>query len=185
MSEEVYVCEICGGTFVGKPVIIDLDGYKAVVCPSCARKIRGRRLNKEEVKVRLREPKQAPLKKKIVRKQPKGVPLPRKKTKIEEVDYVEGYGNIIREAREELGLTVEQVAAALNIKSSLLRNIEAGKVVPPYEVARSIEKLLEVNIIQRNPERSSHAIPETGPPVISRPITLGEAIEVKKKRRKK
>ncbi len=185
MSEEVYVCEICGGTFVGKPIIIDLDGYKAVVCPSCARKIRGRRLNKEESKVHLREPKQAPLKRKISKKQPKGIPLPRRRPKIEEVDYIEGYGSIIRETREELGLTIEQVAAALNIKSSLLRNIEAGKVVPPYGIARNIEKLLEVNIIQRNLGRSSRAVSENGPPVASRPITLGEAIEVKKKRRKK
>ncbi len=185
MPEEVYVCEICGGTFIGKPVIIDLDGYKAVVCPSCARKIRGRSIKREELKVDLRKAKQAPLKGNIQRKKPKGIPLPKRKPKIEEVDYIEGYGSKIREAREELGLTVEQIATALNIKSSLLRNIEAEKVVPPYDIARGIEKLLEIDIIQRNPERSSHAITETGPPVISKPITLGEAIEVKKKRRKK
>jgi len=183
LSEEVYVCEICGGTFVGKPVIVDLDGYKAMVCPSCARKLLRR--EKKETKVSIRETKaEAPLKREPPRKPPKGIPTP-KRRKVEEIEYVEGYGGKIREARESLGLTIEQVAAALNIKASLLRNIEAEKVIPPYEVARSIEKLLEITIIQRNPERSASAVPETAPPVSIKSITLGEIVEVKKKRRKR
>jgi len=189
LSEEVYVCEICGGTFVGKPVIVDLDGYKAMVCPSCARKIMRKR-EKKELRVQLKDTRaEAPLRREAPRKQPKGVPVPgqkqRKRMNVEEIEYVEGYGNRIREARESLGLTIEQVAAALNIKASLLRNIEAEKVIPPYEVARSIEKLLEITIIQRNPERSSSALPETAPPPSLRSVTLGEIVEVKKKRRKK
>ncbi len=185
MSEEVYVCEVCGGTFIGKPVIVDLDGYKAMVCPNCARKLLRRR-EKKEVKVTIKETKaEAPLRREPPRKPPKGVPTPRRRKKVEEIEYIEGYGSKIRAARESLGLTIEQVAAALNIKASLLRNIEAEKVIPPYEVARSIEKLLEITIIQRNPERSSSALPETSPPVSVKSITLGEIVEVKKKRRKK
>ncbi|MDK2383548.1 MAG: helix-turn-helix domain-containing protein, partial [Candidatus Korarchaeota archaeon] len=160
------------------------DGYKAMVCPSCARKLLRKR-EKKEMKVAIRETKaEAPLKREPPRKPPKGVPTP-KRRKVEEIEYVEGYGAKIREARESLGLTIEQVAAALNIKASLLRNIEAEKVIPPYEVARAIEKLLEISIIQRNPERSASALPETAPPTSIKSITLGEIVEVKKKRRKR
>lgn len=185
MSEEVYVCEVCGGTFIGKPVIVDLDGYKARVCPKCARKLLGRKKRKE-VEVKIRETKgEAPLRKEPPRKPPKGVPITTRRRKMEEIDYIEGYGARIREARESLGLTIDQVAAALNIKASLLRNIEAEKVVPPYEVARSIEKLLEIEIIQRNPERSTSALPENAPSSAITSITLGEIVDVKRKKRRK
>ncbi len=184
LSESVYVCEICGGTFVGKPITVDLEGYKAQVCPSCARKIRKDRLKEKKVKIANTKA-EATLKREPPRKPPKGVPTVKKRPRIEEIDYVENYGSIVREARESLGLTVEQVAAALNIKASLLRNIEAQRVVPSYEIARNIEKLLEVSIIQRNPERSTSALPETSPQITLRSITLGEAVEIKKKRRKK
>ncbi|MCD6348127.1 MAG: TIGR00270 family protein [Candidatus Korarchaeota archaeon] len=186
LSEEIYVCEICGGTFIGKPIIVDLDGYKAMVCPNCARRLRKSKKDRKEVKVTIKDTKaQAPLRREPPRKPPRGVPVPKRRPRVEEIDYVEGYGGKIREARESLGLTIEQVAAALNIKASLLRNIEAEKIVPPYEVARGIEKLLEISIIQRNPERSTSVVPETGPPMPLRSVTLGEVVEVKKKRRKK
>lgn len=185
MPEEVYVCELCGDTFVGKPVIINLDGYEAKVCPKCARKLLGRREMKE-VKVAIKETKtDAPLRKEQPRKPPKGVPPSIGGRKVEEIEYVEGYGEKIREARESLGLTIEQVAAALKMKASLLRNIEAEKVIPPYEIARAIEKLLEIDIIQRNPERSASALPETAPHPTVKSITLGEIVDVKRKRRKR
>ncbi len=186
MSQEVYICEICGGTFFGTPVIVEIEGYKAKVCPRCARTLRRKQ---EERKVKIEDRKvEAPLRREPPRKPPKGVPKPARRVKRDEdIDFIENYGSIIREAREALGLTVEQVAGALNIKASLLRNIEAGKVYPPPEVAREIEKLLEVKIIERNPARFKEAEMEISGPTVNVPtrhITLGEAIEIKRKKRR-
>ena len=188
MSEGLYICEVCGGTFIGSPVLVELDGYKAQVCPRCSRKLLKR--SKEEKKVVIRDTRaEAPLRGEPPRKPPKGVPTPppKRRVSLEEIDYVDNYGKKIREAREALGLTIEQVAASINIKASLLRNIEAERIVPPYEVARNLEKLLDIEIIQRNPARSTSAIPETSPTqaLPTKGITLGEIVEVKKKRRKK
>ncbi len=186
MKQEVYVCEVCGGLFYGTPVIVEIEGYRAKVCPKCARSLR-RKQEEKKVKIEDRRVK-APLRREMPRKPPKGVPKPPKRPRVEDIDFVENYGNIIKEARESLGLTIEQVAGALNIKASLLRNIEAGKVYPPPDVAREIEKLLEVKIIERNPARSKEAELELSGPLSSLPssrITLGEALEIKKKKRRR
>jgi putative transcription factor len=178
LSGEVYVCELCGGTFYGKPVIVDLDGYKASLCNNCARKVK--KVKRKEEGVTLPQKKlEKPLEKPSLSK-PMELRIPKREK--EEIELVEDYGRKIREAREALGLSIEQVAAALNIKASLLRNIESERVVPSFEVARSIEKLLEVSIIQRNPERSY--VTSSAPQQVYSSITLGEAVEVKRKRRK-
>lgn len=181
LSGEVYVCELCGGTFHGKPSLVDLDGYKASLCGKCARKVeRGKKSDE-----RLPEPKAKELPKvKQQRVAPKGISALRRERRGIEVELVEDYGRRIKEVRESLGLSIEQVAASLNIKASLLRNIESERVVPSFELARDIEKLLEVSIIQRNPERMQ-AVSSASQQVSYRGVTLGEIVEVKDKRRKR
>lgn len=174
------MCELCGGTFYGKPVVVDLDGYKASLCAGCAKKVRRGKKNEErtpepQVEVRTARVKQP-------KGPPKEAPPPRRGRREGEIELVEDYGKRIREARESLGLSIEQVAASLNIKASLLRNIESEKVVPSYELARNIEKLLEVSIVQRSPERVE--VTSSAPQLTHRGITLGEIVEVKDKRRK-
>lgn len=181
LSGEVYVCELCGGTFHGRPVIVDLDGYKASLCGKCAKKIKkGKKADERVPETQIKEVPQAKQKKRL----PKEVSIPRRERKEAEVELVEDYGRKVREARESLGLSIEQVAASLNIKASLLRNIESERVVPSYELARNIEKLLEVSIIQRNPERMQ-VVSSASQQVTYRSITLGEIVEVKDKRRKR
>ncbi len=193
---QVYVCEICGGTFVGRPVVIDLGGYKATVCPSCARKIRASRRAAAKGGERVplsRRPVRAPLAEAPERMRPlKGAgakpkveaPKPRKRVRREpgpgEFTLVENYGQVLRRARQELGLTVEWVAEAANIKASLLRNIEAQKIAPSYRVARALERILEVKIITRGPPPEEEA-PSYAPPQPDRPLTLGEVLNIKKK----
>jgi len=192
---QVYVCEICGGTFVGRPVIVDLGGYKATVCPSCARRIQAsRRAARGRERVPLaKRPVRAPLAEAPERMRPlKGAgakpkveaPRPRRRARREpgpgEFALVENYGQVLRRARQELGLTVEWVAEAANIKASLLRNIEAQKIAPSYRVARTLERILEVRIITRGPPPEEEA-PSYAPPQPDRPLTLGEVLNIKKK----
>jgi putative transcription factor len=66
---------------------------------------------------------------------------------IEEFEYIEDLGRIIREAREKMGLTQEDLSRQLNEKVTIIRKIEAGEFNPPIELARKIEKLLKIKII--------------------------------------
>jgi len=181
---EVYVCEVCGRTVAGRPVRVRLDGYEATVCPSCARTLRGMEVKKwakpRGGRAILRERTRLGA---GVKPKPRAEGVKPKKSRRREVgeyELVEGYGEILRRAREELGLTVEHVAAAVHVKASLIRNIEAGKIVPSRRLARELEKLLEVKILVEHPgaEEALALQEEPGGPVR---LTLGEIVQIKKK----
>ena len=171
-KDQIYVCEVCGGTFIGTPVVVDLGSYKLTACPSCAKSLRASVKRKEEIKeekkpVKIRE---EPIR--TVRRSQPG-----------EVELVEGFGRIIKRAREDLGLTIDQLAKAIGIKSSLLRHIEAEEIIPSPEIAKSLERVLEVSIttkaiyaeeVEREHAESLHDKP-----------TLGEMIRIKGKEGKK
>lgn len=92
---------------------------------------------------------------------------------VEEFEYVEGFGRIIREAREEMGLTQEDLAKQLNEKVTVIRKIEAGEFNPPIDLVRKIEKLLKIKLIvpvEKDLEDISKYI-ERGKP--SKSISLG------------
>ena len=181
VKKQVYVCEVCGKTLFGVPIIVEIAGHRATTCPSCARRIRGEQLRlmeKAKSEVSLIK---APQKTQKTRKQAKPKPrivesLPR------EYELIEDFGTRIKKAREDLGLKIEHIARAINIKTSTLSKIEAGKIVPSYDVARALEKVLDIKIIIRGTSEVSVTRVETsGPPP---PITLGELANLKEKKRR-
>ncbi|MCS7135694.1 MAG: multiprotein-bridging factor 1 family protein [Nitrososphaerota archaeon] len=66
----------------------------------------------------------------------------------EKIDYVEGFHVRIRNARERMGLSQEELAAQLNEKVTLIKKIEQGEVKPSIELARRLEKFLKIQIIE-------------------------------------
>lgn len=181
-GERVYVCEICGKTIFGYPMTVKVAGYPSKVCPSCAKNIRKERLRPSQ---RTRSGKALALTKRKPTKRAKG-PTTRAgaRPRTEEYELVDDYGENIRRAREELGLKIEQIAESIRIKASLLRKVEAGRIAPSYEVAKAIEKLLDVDIIEK--KRSSGALEV----LASRredytPVTLGELVRLKEKKEKR
>jgi uncharacterized protein (TIGR00270 family) len=58
-----------------------------------------------------------------------------------------GADSIIRSARERLGLTQEDFARRLAVKTSLLQHWESGHSVPTIDQARGLEKALQVSLL--------------------------------------
>lgn len=56
------------------------------------------------------------------------------------------YGGIIKEAREDKGLTREEFASNLGIKESFLRNIETEQTQPDVNLQKKIERHLDVDL---------------------------------------
>ncbi|MEN2974065.1 MAG: helix-turn-helix domain-containing protein [Candidatus Caldarchaeales archaeon] len=66
---------------------------------------------------------------------------------VEEFEYVEDFGRLIREARERMGLTQEEFAKQLNEKVTIIKKIEAGEFNPSIELSKKIERLLKIKIL--------------------------------------
>jgi putative transcription factor len=97
------------------------------------------------------------------------------------LELVEDYGAKIRKAREQLGLSHEELGKRLNEKVSLLRKIETGKMEPDDKLAAGLEHLLKIKLIVPAKEAK---IPEAKiPKKPAREMTLGDLIQIKKKDR--
>ena len=57
---------------------------------------------------------------------------------------VKNYSQLIKNAREEKSKTQEELAKLLNLKTSLLTNMERGKYKPSVAMAQKLEKELHI-----------------------------------------
>jgi len=58
------------------------------------------------------------------------------------------YDQQIREAREGLGLSQEELAQSLNEKASLIRKLERGDILPSDDVRKKVERKLEISLVE-------------------------------------
>ena len=70
----------------------------------------------------------------------------------EEYEYVEDFGALVKQARESMGLSQEELASLVKEKATVIRKIEQGELHPPIELAKKLEKTLKIKIIQYSAE---------------------------------
>ena len=85
----------------------------------------------------------------------------------------EDFSDIIRKKREKLGLKQEQMAKRLAEKESLLHKIETGNIVPSMKLARKLEKILNVTLIEEQEVISQELKTKTNK------LTIGDMISIK------
>ncbi len=88
-------------------------------------------------------------------------------------EVVEGYGRKIREARVRKGMDVKELASRAGVKESFLRKVEHEEIPLPIDVAKKLERLLGIALVEEVEEERS------GTGVKSDRITLGDVIRVK------
>ena len=73
----------------------------------------------------------------------------RKKDMFDDMDEIASdYDDRIRDGRESLGLTQEELANQLNEKASLIRKLERGDILPSDDVQDKLEKKLEITLTE-------------------------------------
>jgi len=65
---------------------------------------------------------------------------------------VEGFANMIKEKRENLGLKQEQFAKKISEKTSLVQKIESGHLEPSLVLAKKISSFLKIKLIEEHQE---------------------------------
>ena len=93
-------------------------------------------------------------------------------------EMVENYGDAIREAREKIGLSTEDLGMKINEKESVLRKIELGKIAPNDLLVSKLERFLKIKLlVPVADEKVSQNLPKSA----SRELTLGDLMKADKK----
>ena len=129
-------CELCGQE--KELVQAEIEGIGMFVCRNCARF--GQVKESPEVQVKAV--------KKIIKKSTYSEPH------LEVTETIApDYAQKIRKAREKIGLTQEEFAKKINEKESLLHKMETNSFEPSLPLARKLEKLLGIKLIEKIEEK--------------------------------
>jgi putative transcription factor len=157
-------CEICGAEVSGPPQRIVIDGSTLEVCKGCAR------FGKPEDKWSPVPKKMIPAERAFTVRRPK----PRDHFK-DLVELVPDFGVKIREARESMGLSPEELGARIKEKATLLKKIEREEISPEDEVRKKLERELKIKLT----DQASDAKVKSGG--ASKGLTLGDIASIKRK----
>ncbi|MEW6063443.1 MAG: multiprotein bridging factor aMBF1 [Nanoarchaeota archaeon] len=150
-------CELCGKETILYDAIV--EGSLVKVCSECAR----------YGKVVVVEPKRVEEVERI------RVRLPEEN--VEEY-VVEDYAKRIKEARENLKLTQEELAKKIHEKESVIHKLEAGTLTPNLELAKKLEIVLKIKLIEGykgDYSRGKLDFKNTA-------LTIGDLLELKKEK---
>jgi len=64
-----------------------------------------------------------------------------------ESDLIEDYSRVIKEAREKVKLSQQDLAMKAKAKLSMIQKIEIGKMEPPIPLSRELEHILHVKLL--------------------------------------
>jgi len=143
-------CEMCGSET--SLVLANIEGVELKVCKNCSAfgKIVRRPIKTASIK-------------KIIQK-------PQKET-IEIVN--EDYSKLIREKREKMGLKQKELAKFLNERESIIHKMESNEYTPSIELARKLEKQLNIKLIEQKEIEPQNLKAKT------QEYTIGDIIKIK------
>lgn len=135
-------CEVCGSPLRTSPTRVEIDGAVMVVCGNCARL--GRQLGPSQSQSPV-----SPIS--AVKARPRTRPPPRQPAapRVDEPEYDvdPDYNLMIKQAREKLGLSQEQLGSLLNEKPSVIRMVESKKLKPDMTLTRKLSHELKINLL--------------------------------------
>jgi len=167
-------CEVCGRRIIGPPYKAMIEGAKMLVCGECAK-----------LGSVYWEAKTEPRLKKVAKRLPTSVLPPRKQPPLsvaENIELVDDFGTKVRQAREQMGLSHQDLGKKISEKVSVLRKIESGKMTPDNLLAEKLQHALRIKLLAPLSE------PKVPSKVLaSRPAspTLGDIAQVKKDKEKR
>lgn len=166
-----YYCEMCGRELdarTAKKAVV--EGSLLILCQDCYS-----RLSKTTT---VRE-----LPKQPARATPPPVTTPRRQSRpVEELEIVEDYATRIKSARESLGWTQDVLAQKVGESVLTIKRIEGGKLKPSVELARRLERVLGIKLLEPIVKEDKYISIDSGRP---EHLTIGDLINVEDKPRKR
>ncbi len=125
-----YVCEVCANPVTGAPRLTMIEGSLLQVCNSCSQ------LGTTFVERRLPE-------RRVLSPNPGSS---RRKLLEPEFELLIDFHKVIREAREKMGLSQEQLGLRIAEKTSVIKLLESGRLKPNIILARKLERFLKIQL---------------------------------------
>jgi putative transcription factor len=157
-------CEICGSDIKGNPIRVTVEGTVLDVCGKCAH------YGKPQDKWTPVSRKISPAERVIAAHKPKRDIF----DKLED-EIITDYAQVIKKARESMGLTIEELASKIMEKATLIRKIEREELIPEDAVRKKLETTLNIKLTEKF---SSHDQRGGG---FIRGTTLGDVAVIRKK----
>ncbi len=162
---ETLFCEMCGAPITVGGHTIVIEGTEVVVCDRCYRRYmeRAQRTRVDEpVRLRVSPARREPARTvthATAREEPRRLspsttrrPIARRRQPglglVERYEVVEDYAQRVRRAREKLGLTQKDLAVKVKVGENVIRRIEAGTLTPSIDLARRLERVLGVKLLE-------------------------------------
>jgi len=106
-------------------------------------------------------------------------PIERLPKAVEESDLIEEYSHVIKEGREKLGISQQDLAFKAKEKLTVIQKIEIGKMLPTMRLSKELEHILRVRLLVPREELDLPAPPRRAAP--SHVVTLGDVALVRHK----
>ncbi len=149
-------CDMCGNET--KLCAVEVEGTMMNVCSKCAGF--GNVIRKIEPRIDIRT-------KKVIQR--------RQEPEIIEM-IVEDYAGKIRKKRESMGMKQKEFARFISERESLIHSIETNKFEPSLKLARKLEKLLRIKLVEEIEDRKPEAAAK-GEQTDGQGFTLGDFIK--------
>jgi putative transcription factor len=133
-------CEVCGSP-LRTPNRVEIDGAIMVVCDNCARL--GRKIGPAVA------PPVSVISNRFVRANPaqNALRTMAQRPTEQEFELDPDYNLLIRQAREKLGLSQEQLGKQINEKDSVIRMVESKRLKPDITLTRKLMHELKINLL--------------------------------------
>jgi putative transcription factor len=169
-------CEICGRE-TNSTYEISLEGAKLQACSRCARLGEPTRKAKPSSSIpKYSTPAQPSSSRPGIHKPQQKSSRPHRIER--ELVPVEGFARLIRTAREQCGMSQKDVAQKIHERTSIIAKLEGGKMSPTITLARKLERLFKLNLLEEAESIDLSTSPS------SRTTTLGDVVEVRRKRQR-
>ncbi len=172
-------CELCGRLVTDERMLktVVVEGAVLHVCIYCYRRLAKQGKIMEEKPLARKYVSKSRVK--SVQKTVGGRTMVRKsRIPYEEYEIVPDYAKRIREARMRMGWSTKVLADKVREKENVIKRIESGKLMPSIELARRLERILHIKLLEPVVEETTYTGSKGGEDY----FTIGDLIRVSKKK---
>ena len=136
------LCDLCGKE--AKLTRTEIEKARLNVCPDCAKY--GKKMYTDVDFSKQEDLDEQPARRQATARKPERAAF---QTGLQEDQIAEGYGPLVRMARDRAKLTQGELGKAIAEKENTIQRIESGQQEPTLKIAKKLEQFLRISLITK------------------------------------